>query len=97
MDAGDRRLRLGGLGSRPEGQRDDPDRDKAPNSQREGCKIPCDRYHGLPRQRGVVRPHAFQGLFCNRVLERKSCIKARLYFKYHECCDTHFRSKIGEF
>ena len=31
MDAGDRRLRLGGLRSRPEGQRDDPDRGKAPN------------------------------------------------------------------
>jgi hypothetical protein len=30
MDAGDRRLRLGGLRSRPEGQRDDPDRGKAP-------------------------------------------------------------------
>ena len=31
MDAGDRRLRLGGLRSRHEGQRDDPDRGKAPN------------------------------------------------------------------
>ena len=31
MDAGDRRLRLGGLRSRPEGQRDDPDRGNAPN------------------------------------------------------------------
>ncbi len=31
MDAADRRLRLGGLRSRPKGQRDDPDRGKAPN------------------------------------------------------------------
>jgi hypothetical protein len=31
MDAGDRRRRLGGLRSRPEGQRDDPDRGEAPN------------------------------------------------------------------
>jgi hypothetical protein len=31
MDAGDRRLRLDALRSRPEGQRDDSDRGKAPN------------------------------------------------------------------